>query len=247
MAVTRFDTINNIVNHVAVEVGLNPVTDVFSANDTAFTQLTYLVTACVEELMEQFPWQIINRSFNYVTGAAENGPIDLPDDFGYMIPQTGWERTGNVPLLGPLSAQGWSYLLGRDLVSSTIYASFRLDQNTLAIFPSTPMPPALDINFEYISRNLIQIATAPTTYTDKAENAADVPQFPPSLMKRMLKMKYLETKGFDSTKASDDYYDTVMSWQGKDNSAPVLNAGGISIGLNYLDGQRNVPDTGYGS
>tara|TARA_R110000803_G_scaffold60111_3_gene119190 strand:+ start:536 stop:1279 length:744 start_codon:yes stop_codon:yes gene_type:complete len=247
MAVSRFQSVNDIVNHVAIECGLTAVTDVFASNDPAFTRLTFLLTTCVQELMENYPWQIINRTFSYTTGAAENGPLDLPDDFGYMIPQTGWERSGNVPLLGPLSAQGWTYLLGRDLVSSTIYASFRLDQNKLEIFPSTPMPALAEITFEYISLNLIQITAAPTTYTDTAETAADIVQFPPNLIKRMLRMKYLEATGFDSTKASDDYYDTVMSWQGRDNSSPILSATSNRTGILYLDNFRSVPDSGFGS
>ena len=114
MAVSRFESVNEIVNHVAVEVGLVPVTDVFASNDTAFTQLTYILTTCVQELLEQYDWQILTRSYQYTTGVGETDPLVLPADFGYMIPQTGWERAENVPLLGPLSPQNWTYLLGRD-------------------------------------------------------------------------------------------------------------------------------------
>ena len=108
MAVNRFITNNEVINRVAVEVGLTPVADAFSVNDPAFRQLTYLLTAAVQDLMMLYPWQILNRTFNHVTGADEQGEIDLPDDFGYMIDQTGWERSENVPLLGPLSPQTYT-------------------------------------------------------------------------------------------------------------------------------------------
>ncbi len=247
MAVNRFITVNDIVNRAAVEVGLTPVSDVFAANDASFLQLTTLLTTCVQDLMELYPWQILVREFQYITGEDELGEIDLPIDFGYMIPQTGWERSSNVPLIGPLSAQDWTYLLGRDLVGSTIYASFRFDQNKLFIFPNNPMPSSLDINFEYISRNLIQIAGSdPLEYTDEAQNGADIVGFPPHLAVRMLKMKFLDAKGFDSQKATDDYVQALESWMGKDNSAGILNAARWRYWYPYLDVYRNLPDTGYG-
>lgn len=245
MAVNRFNTVNEIVNHVAVEVGLTPVTSVFSSGDPAFTQLTYLLTSSLQELSELYPWQILTREYSYTTGSAETGILDLPNDFGYMINQTGWERTNNVPLGGPLSAQDWTYLLGRDLVSSTIYASFRFDQNKLYIFP-TPMPEGLNITFEYISRNTISITgTTPTEYTDEAVTAGDYVLFPPTLVRAMLKMRFLEAKGFDSSMATNAYYQALNSWMGKDNSAPVLSAS-RSRRYPFLDAYNNTPDTGFG-
>lgn len=247
MAVNRFNTVNDIVNHVAVEVGLTPVIDVFSSGDPAFQQLTFLLTNSVQELMEMYPWQILVREYQRTTVEDEIGIFDLPDDFGYMIPQTGWERAENVPLIGPLSAQDWTYLLGRDLVGSTIYASFRFDQGKFYIFPQDPVVAGLDINFEYISRNLIAIAaTNPVEYTDEAIGIADIVQFPPHLVRMILKMKFLDTKGFDSTKATDQFYQALNSWMGKDNSAAVLNAARFRHWFPYIQPYANLPDTGYG-
>ena len=248
MAVNRFISNNDIINRVAVEVGLTPVTDVFSTEDPAFRQLTFLLTTAVQELMEMYPWQILTREFQKTTEVDEVGIIDLPNDFAYMIDQTGWERKENVPLIGPLSAQDWTYLLGRDLVGSTIYASFRFDQNKLFIFPNNPMPANLDINFEYISRNLIlEVPSDPATYSDEALRPGDVPQFPPHLITRFLKVKFLEAKGFDSQKAEDNFWQAFYSWSGKDNSAPILNVSRWQRGYPYLNGYSNLPDTGYGT
>ena len=247
MAVNRFITNNDIINRVAVEVGLTPVADVFSTADPAFRQLGFLLTTSVQELLMLYPWQILTRTFNYVTGEDEQGELDLPDDFAYMIDQTGWERSENVPLLGPLSPQTYTYLLGRDLVSSTIYASFRFDQNKLLIFPGDPMPEGLDINFEYISRNLILVGGSdPAEYKDEADLPSDVPLFPPHLITRLLKARFLEANGFDSTKAEDSFWTAFYSWAGKDNSAPILRVGNYGCGYPYLNMWRNTPDIGFG-
>ena len=249
MAVNRFISNNDILNQVAVEVGLTPVVDTFSSEDPAFQQLKFLLTTCVQELMEMYPWQILTRQFVLMTASApgETGKYDLPADFAYMIDQTGWEQSQNVPLLGPLSPQEYTYLVGRDLAGSTIYASFRFNENQFWIFPTNPAPQDLEITFEYISRNLIQKSgITPTEYTDTAEDPADIPVFVPHLIKRLLKAKYLEAKGFDSQTALDSFWQAFYSWTGKDNSAPILNIGRNWRNFPYLNAVKNTPDTGYG-
>lgn len=247
MAVNRYSTVNDIVNQVAVEVGLAPVADIFATTDVSFEQLRYLLQSSLKELLELHPWQILTRTFDYTTVHGETGKIALPTDFGYMIPQTGWEQNNNVPLVGPLSPQDWTYLQGRDLVGSTIYASFRLNENELWIFPQNPAPADLNITFEYISLNLIQLAaTSPVEYTDTVEGPSDVPMFPPHLVQRLLKTKFLEAKGFDSQKAQDAFWQSFNSWVGRDNSAPILNTGRAWRGMNYLNNYNNIPDHGYG-
>lgn len=248
MAVNRFKSINDIVNRVAIEVGLDSVADVFATSDPAFVRLTNLLTTVVQDLLEVFSWQELTRSYSHTTSEGETGDLTLPADFAYMIDQTGWDRSNNVPLIGPLSAQDWTYLLGRDLVGSTIYASFRFDQNQLRIFPNNPMPAGLEINFEYVSRNLIAIAgTTPVEYTDEAEASADIPQFPPNLLVKALKVLYLEATGFDSMVARQAYNQVLDSWIGKNKAASIVNAGNNFRGFPYLNSRYNLPDTGYGA
>jgi len=244
MAVSRYLSNNDIINRVAVEVGLSPETDVFASSDPAFRQLIYLLTAAAQELLELYPWQILTRTFQYTTVANESGDLILPADFAYMLDQTGLERSQNVPLIGPLSAQEWTYLLGRDLVGSTIYASFRFDQGEFKIFPNDPMPAGLDINFEYISRNLFNDVGG--GFSDTALAATSTSVFPPNLITRLLKKMFLEAKGFDAQKATDSYNLAFEAWTGRDNSAPILNAGRGGQYFPYLNVQRNLPDTGFG-
>ena len=249
MAVNRFNTVADIINQVAVEVaGLTPVEDPFATNDTSFLQLRFLLTAALQEMMELHEWQILVRSWQFTTVQGETGDYALPADFGYMINQTGWERNENVPLVGPLSAQDWTYLLGRDLVGSTIYASFRFDQDQFKLFPNQPVTANLDINLEYISRNLIQKAGSdPVEYTDKAEAAADIVLFPPNLVTRYLKVKFQEAKGLDSTAARGEFYRAFNGWAGRETGAKLLNAGRKWRGFPYLDAWNNLPDTRYGN
>jgi len=242
----RFKTINDIVNQIVVETGTGKaVPDVFGTSDAAFIQLTTLANSCGYELIEVSKWEVMLREHSFITSSADSGTYDLPDDFAYMINQTGWDRTNNVPLLGPLSSQEWQYLEGRDLVSHTIYASFREHQGKFDIFPQPP-PNGLNIHFEYMSRNWVQPGAAPGTYTDKVAQAGDIVMFEPTLFERLLKVRFLEARGFDTTAAAARFDKSLQAWAATDKGAPVLNAGRNQRGFPYLGTYSNLPDTGYG-
>lgn len=245
MPSTTLINAETIINRVAAECGVQPVNDPFGTNDPTFVQLRFLLNTAGEQLLQEYPWEILQKEESFITTDTDSGNYDLPEDFSYMIDQTGWERSQNVPLGGPLSPQDWSYLLGRDLVNHTIYASFRLTEGLFKLFPQPP-PENLDINYEYISKNWVIDGTNPDILKDAVIIGADIPMYDKTLITRYLKMKFLEAKGFDSTKAQDDFYQTFSFLTGKDKGAGILNAGRGGRGYPYLDGYRNVPDTGYG-
>lgn len=245
MTTTSAITANEILNRVAVEVGFDPSQDPYASPEQHFIQMQYLLQTAGEELALAYPWEFLNESHQIVTADTDSGDYPLPEDFMYMIPQTGWERAENVPLFGPLSAQDWTYLLGRDLVSYTIYASFRLKDGQFSIFPQPP-PNGLDINYEYQSRNWVIDGTDPTMTKANVNVGSDKPMYDRTLITRMLKMKWLGSKGFDTTEAQGDFNQVFGFLTGKDKSAEILSAGGNRGGIPYLDAYRNTPDTGYG-
>ena len=245
MPVTTLATANTILNRVAAEVGIEPITDPYGSTQQEFVQMRYLLDTAGEELCTSYPWELLNKPHQIITQVSDSGDYPLPDDFYYMINQTGWERTSNVPLFGPLSPQDWTYLLGRDLVSHTIYASFRLKEGVFSIFPQPP-PDGLDINYEYISKNWVQDGTNLELYKDGVTAGADTPQFDKTLLSRYLKVKFLEAKGFDTTKAQGDFNQSFDFLTGFDKGAEILNTGRSARGFPYLNGRYNTPDSGYG-
>jgi len=254
---------SQILNRVAAEVGIAPIEAPLSSQDPFFVQLKYLLNTAGEELMQAYPWELLVRSHQIVTQAGDSGEYPMPDDFGYVLNQTEWDRTNNVPMGGPLSAQDWTYLKGRDLASNTLYASFRIAQGTFNVFPTPPalilptpedtapvQPLGLDLNFEYISKDWVidTEASSPIVgivYKDDVTQASDVPLFDKTLITRAVKVKYLESGGFDSTKAQADFNQIFAFLTGNDKGAPVLSAGSRGRGIPYLNAY-NTPDTGYG-
>ena len=246
MPVTTLATASKILNRVAAEVGIEPVSDPYSPSaPQEFKQMRYLLNTAGEELCTAHPWEILSKSHQITTQSTDSGNYPLPDDFYYMINQTGWERSSNVPLMGPLSPQDWTYLQGRESVNETLYASFRLKEGTFSIFPQPP-PDGLNITYEYINKNWVRDGSNATQFKDEVMGAADTPLFDKTLISRYLKVKYLESKGFDTTKAQDDFNQCFDFLTGFDKAAPVLNAGRGRRGIAYLNGAYNIPDTGFG-
>ena len=238
-------TAAEILNRVAAEVGIAPVQAPYASQDPFFIQLQYLLNTAGEELMQAYPWELLVASYTFTTSDTDSVSYDLPSNFGYILNQTSWDQTNNVPMGGPLSAQDWTYLKGRNLASDTLYASFRIAQGKFNVFPDAPTI-ARDLSFEFISTDWVyDPSTNPVSYKKGVDQASDTPLFDKTLITRAVKVKYLEAGGFDTTKAQADYNQIFAFLTGTEKGAPILNAGRGNAGIPYLSGY-NTPDTGFG-
>jgi hypothetical protein len=57
-----------------------------------FKQLRGLLDSAGQELVELYEWVGLRRAWE-ITTVADQNEYDLPDDFAYMVNQTGWDRT----------------------------------------------------------------------------------------------------------------------------------------------------------
>ncbi len=242
---SRLKSVNDMINSVAVEVGLNSDGDPIASPDELFVQFRELLNSAGQEMVELHTWQVLRGVFNLVTKEGDTGTYDLPDDFSYMIDQTGWDKSNRVAIGGPLSAQDWSYLDGRDLVSQSIYASFRLVENKFDLYPQPP-PEGLIIRFEYISRNWLAQAVDQSLRNDEISTGSDIILFEPILMRKFLKVKWLEAKGFDSSSARLEFETVFLARTGHDEGSSILSASHNSRGFPYLHPFYNTGDSGYG-
>jgi hypothetical protein len=248
----RFQTAGDLINRVAVSVGLERSPDPFYSVDPAFIQLIELANEFGESIIHAYPWEILEKEHSFTTQAGDSGDYPLPDDFNYMIDQTAWQKGSPgaaYPLLGPASAQWWSYLQASQLYNVTIYAWFRQNDYKLKLFPQPP-PVGIPISFRYISRNWVQDGqTVPpdVVLKDQVQVASDVVLIDPILFIKGLKLSFLSAKGFDTSKAQDDFMLMLDMITGHDQPAPKLNlvGGGITL-WRPLDSIINVPQTGYG-
>lgn len=250
--ISRYQTAGQLINRVAVSVGLNKAADPFAANDPSFEQLIELANEVGQTFVQNKAWQRLIARHEFTTQVGDTGIYDLPADFGYMIDQTGWQQgaPGSAfPLLGPATQQAWSYLQAVELFTVTIYVWFIELQGKLQLWPQPP-PVGVPIAFDYVSRGwAVEGGSDPMnpSYTDTLESSGDIPLIEPVLFVKALKLAFLQAKGFDTTKAQDDYALALDAWSGKDRAAPVVNLAGAGPGFRFLNAYGNVPETGFGS
>lgn len=242
MTATVRATANDILNRVAVELGLDAVPDPFASTDKNFVAMKTLLNIAGEELIQLHPWQFLIKNEQFTTVVpGDDGDYDFPADYHRMVNQTHWETTNQRQLTGPLTPQQWQYLTNSN-ITSALDVSFRLRDGSFSIFPQPP-EDGLEISYEYISRNWVIDSTNGTTMLSQCVQGADTPLFDRTLLGRMLKVKWLEMKNFDTTKAQADLNQIFSLLTESDKGAPVLNMAGRR-GRAF---SMSVPDTGFGS
>jgi hypothetical protein len=244
--VARYETSTQCITQAALECGLIAPTNPYASSgvDPAIVQMTGILNSCGRELLGMREWQRMIVSYSLTVAPGDTGFYNLPADYGRHVDQTDWNPSNRLPLGGPLTAQDYTYLLATNLASSTIYISFREKDGQFVILPQPP-PTGQVITFEYSSRYWICASSAPTVLAKDAPTAPDdILMFEPVLIQKLLKLRFLEAKKFDTTAASQQFNNAMMAWGGMDKSAPVLSAA-RSRGFPYID-DRNVPETNYG-
>jgi hypothetical protein len=249
----RYETAGVLINRAAVACGLNKANDPFAAEDPSFTQLIEHANQLGQAILHYHYWELLIRQHEFVTQVGDTGIYDLPDDFGYMLDQTAWQKGAPgaaYPLLGPASPQIWSYLTASQLLNVTIYAWFRQADGKLQLWPQPP-PPDIPIQFMYISRNWVIDGESPPenpVYKSEVSIYADIVRYDPLLFVKGLRLKFLEAKGFDTTKAQDEWNVVFDVIAGHNQPSPVLNVASSGLSLwRPLDGIVNVPETGFGN
>ena len=242
MSALLTSTANDTLNRVAAETGHEQVSDPWASSRQEFVQMKALLNIAGEELSQHYPWAFLCKEHTFTTTTATS--YSLPTDFLYLINQSGWDRSNDRPLYGPLSSQDWSRIAGQDLDESLWSVGFRLSEGTFNMLPD-PMTSGLNIAYEYVSRNWVLDSVTGNTYRANVDQGADTPQFDRTLLSRFLKVKFLEAKGFDSSKAQADLNQSFQLMTSRESGSPILNAGGGRGGFAYL-GAHSVGDTGYG-
>jgi hypothetical protein len=242
MAAGGYLTAGEIINRAALSAGLARVADPFASTDPAFVQLCGLLTEAGQELVLEHEWPQLLVETELVTVGSQ-ADYDLPDDFLKMIPQSGWNRSTRFPLGGPLSVQEWQYLKAA-VVGVTFNVLFRITPTKCRLFP-TPSSSSVNIYYEYLSRNWVLLASDGTTTADAPVASADTVHFEPILIQQLLKLKFQQAKGFDTTASLAEYQITLDKIKGMQDGAPRLNLNGNRIRDRFLDG-LNIPITGLG-
>ena len=165
---------------------------------------------------------------------------DLPDDFETITNRTMWDKSKHWEMLGAEDAQQWQWLKS-GYISTGPRVRWRILDNQFCIWPI--MNTQEYLGWEYRSKGWARAAD--NTVKNSFTADSDTTVFDDRIMVLATKLKYFQTKSFDTTALMQDYQRYLSVAKANDKGAPNLSFSPQASRV--LIGYANIPDTGYGS
>ena len=165
---------------------------------------------------------------------------DLPADFETITDRTQWDKSKHWEMLGPEDAQQWQWLKS-GYISTGPRVRWRILDNQFQIWPV--MNTNEYLGWEYRSKGWARSATGTVKNSFTADT--DTTVLDDRIMVRYTKLKYFQSKAFDTTALTQDYQRYLTIAKANDKGAPNLSF--APYPSKVLIGYANIPDTGYGS
>lgn len=216
------------------EMGQNRPQVVVSSTDKEAQQMFSLLTALCDELAGQYDWEELLTSYTFTTLPGQNA-YRLPADCLRIVNQTIWDQTTQEPVYGPRSNASWA-VMKSGLGANPVRTNYRLQGGSLVLLPT---PTAVHtLSFEYISAKYVLNAGDNIQKMDFT-NDADGFVFEDRLITNGLKLKYLESKGLDTSAALSDYNIALDSAKSSNHTASPIN---LNKPCFPFIGVNNLPD-----
>lgn len=229
------------ISSLSSTTGLTSNPTYFMSTGTGIDQDTFLVSVNAGNSSA-----VMSRA---ATAASTGGTITFsqvlfpfPADWDRQIDRTHWDKSRHWEMLGPKTAQEWEWLKS-GYITSGPRIRYRLQSGLFAIWP--PLGSTESLAYEYQSKYWILAAsgTAPTKQAFTVDT--DTTIFPDPLMRALIRLKYFEVKGFDTTALYRDYSAQRDLAKAHDAGSPTLSM--APRPADVLIGWDNIPDTGYGT
>ncbi|HEY1299245.1 MAG TPA: hypothetical protein VGF07_02035 [Stellaceae bacterium] len=155
-------TLFTICESVALDLGVNlPQPPVYGSRVPAAQRLYAQARRAAVSLWRRAPWVELVTEYNFTASGVSDYP--LPDDFGWMVDDTLWERSRYWALRGAMSPQKWQVYKSSIYGRATIWRRWRIrlpsgaGAGSPAMFSIDPPIAATDSTsqfvFEYVSKN----------------------------------------------------------------------------------------------
>jgi hypothetical protein len=164
----------------------------------------------------------------------------LPSDFETITDRTQWDKTKHWEMLGPEDAQQWQWLKS-GYISTGPRVRWRILDQQFQIWPI--MNTQEYLGWEYRSNAWAKSAAGVAQQQFLADS--DTCLYDSRVMVLATKLKYFQTKSFDTTALMQDYQRYLSIAKANDKGAPTLSF--APYPSKVLIGYANIPDTGYGS
>lgn len=167
-----------------------------------------------------------------------------PTDFDRQVDRTHWDKSKHWEMLGPSTPQQREWLRS-GYISTGPRIRYSYMGGYFMIWP--PLGSTESLSYEYVSKYWVS-ATSPTSLTPTKQSFTadtDTCIFPDALMRALIKLKYWEVKGFDTTAYYRDYITQRDLAKANDGGSQTLSMNPRPASV--LIGWENIPDSNYGS
>lgn len=218
-------TLLQVVTQFCERKNLTVPATVIGSSDKQVLQIRALLEKEGIELRKRGAWEGVTFEATHTTIASEDqGAMTTIAGAGYdyIKNQTIWDRTDNLPVLGPISSQDWQMLKGMDTTSPRY--QYRVRGGNLLV---NPTPTAGNTwAFEFVSKFWITATggTAPTKtfFTVDTDEVA----LPDEIVTLGLEWRWTAEKGLDYAESFRSYEFMVKDALGRDGGKPVLSMTG---------------------
>lgn len=221
-----------LVSDAAIELGLvrGPIVDPFASTDTNILQLLAVLKSGGRSMAKHRNWHHLEKEFTFPTIIGTN-VYALPTDYRSFVDDSGWNRTTQLRLRGPLSPQEWQLLQAR-VAASLICEAFRIWQTQMFLWP---VPGSVQtIAFEYQGSSWIRPAASMQPSSDTPTAKDDVVCFDPALVVARLKMDFRRNKKQPSDSEQDDYENALSAAENEDAQGKTIFLGGRIGGVHKI-------------
>ena len=166
----------------------------------------------------------------------------VPTAWDRPVDRTQWVKSDHWEMLGPETPQQQEWLRS-GYISSGPRIRYWMMGGYFQIWP--PLGTEETLSYEYFSKYWIFATAAANTSKQYFTVDTDTCVFPDSLMHALIRLKYFEVKGFDTTALYRDYLNQKDLAKSHDGGSPMLSmAPQLS---SVLIGWENIPDSGFGT
>ena len=217
----------SIAQQVAAEIGIPIPSGLYTTSNANARQLGALLNAALREATERWNWPQVTReaSFAYIESADKSqGTIEAKVGAGFkaFVLDSGWNRTRQTRIYGPLDAAGWASL--RAYPSRGLGDVFRMREGNLYV-DSAQVQVGDTITFEYFSTHSVVTTDGLSQIFTQDGQSSTIPD---SVLVAGLRWQWKYTKGLSYA---------------EDKRTFELTAGGAAsrggnAGRRYLDDSR---------
>ncbi len=213
-------TLLTIVEDVAEDLGMTIPTTVVGNTDKKIIQILQLAQREGKALAHRYSWEacLVEATFTQVAAALQGvAKTILGSDFKSIIDDSMWNRTTQLPVLGPLSARDWQALQAFPVTGP--YPQFRIQRGSIYFSP-VPGNATDTIACEYKSANWCEASGG----TDQAKWLADtdVGLLDEELMTKGIIWRWYARKGLAYAEDFNSYETDVLDAMARDGGKRTL-------------------------